>query len=261
MRRPGGAAVSTTSFGRSPDQTGRRLNPPAEISPWNPEARTGPGSDTTRSTARNCRAAGAPVLGGRGPGPCGLGRGLMRPPLPEGCSRRARVIGADGLALCYPMWPMAKPPIRAALTAASGPAPLVTGRHPCAPVRGAGPRVADRVDTQPQPRSIRPAASRNTAARRVRRKPGVDYLRRLAGTTERPICGIADPASIEPDPAPIGSVRHVKLNAGHTAGLRRRSGPRIRLRQRRAPRPSAGPCASRCCAPASRRVLPLRADP
>ena len=121
---------------------------------------------------------------------------------------------------------MAKPPIRAALTAASGPAPLVTGRHPCAPVRGAGPRVADRVDTQPQPRSIRPAASRNTAARRVRRKPGVDYLRRLAGTTERPICGIADPASIEPDPAPIGSVRPVRLNAGHIAGLRRRSGPR-----------------------------------
>src|SRR5215469_8883270 len=98
--------------------------------------------------------------GGEDRAPAAQGGGLSVPHYPMAAPRRARVIGACGLALCYPMWPRAKPPTRAALAAAAGPEPLVAGRHLRAPAGGAGPRVADRGDTQPQPRSIRPTASR-----------------------------------------------------------------------------------------------------
>ena len=146
---------------------------------------------------------------------------------PKATPRRVWVIGASGLALCYPMRPRAKPSTRAALAAAFGPAPLVVG--PASPaLPSATPTHERRTGVIP---SLNPGRS-SRPRRGIRRPDGSGGNRELTTRTDLQaqqndlIGSIADPASIEPDPAPIGSVRPVRLNAGHIAGLRRRSGPR-----------------------------------
>ena len=145
---------------------------------------------------------------------------------PKATPRRVWVIGASGLALCYPMRPRAKPSTRAALAAAFGPAPLVVG--PASPaLPSATPAHERRTGVIP---SLNPGRS-SRPSRGIRRPDGSGGNRELTTRTDLQaqqndlIGSIADPASIEPNAAPIGgSVRHVKLNAGHTARLRRRSG-------------------------------------
>ena len=145
---------------------------------------------------------------------------------PKATPRRVWVIGASGLALCYPMRPRAKPSTRAALAAAFGPAPLVVG--PASPaLPSATPAHERRTGVIP---SLNPGRS-SRPRRGIRRPDGSGGNRELTTRTDLQaqqndlIGSIADPASIEPNAAPIGgSVRHVKLNAGHTARLRRRSG-------------------------------------
>jgi hypothetical protein len=105
--------------------------------------------------------------GGEDRAPAARGGGLSVPHYPKAAHHRAWIIGACGLALCYPMFP--------GLNHQSGPRrPQPPGQHRSwqawhlrAPVRGTCPRVVDRGDTRPRHRSIRPTASQNTAARRI----------------------------------------------------------------------------------------------
>ena len=147
---------------------------------------TGHRTDGTRCTEiirpavprpETARSQGPRSRGGEDRAPAAQGGGLSVPHYPKAAPRRAWVIGACELALCYPMWPRAKPPIPAVLAAAPpGQHCSWQARRLHALVRGAGLRVVDRGDTQPQPRSIPPTV---LAGDRIRRPDGSGGIRKL----------------------------------------------------------------------------------